>query len=147
MLVDALVSGPPPKSTVPVKYPVTTKFPLPSTATAVATSLPVDPNPRAHWAMPPEEYLAMKTSSVELELLSVVPPKFTIPRYRPAKRTFPFASLTTLLGYASPDVEFPISDDHEQTPLVDEHAGVLVLAVELWADWLPMLSTAETVYE
>ena len=78
----------------------------------------------------------------------MVPPKFTTPSYRPAINTFPLASVFTPKGYAeSLGVDPPILADHVHVPLVEVQAGVLVLAVELCADWLPALSTAETLYE
>src|ERR1051325_9734140 len=47
----ALVRLPPPKSAVPEKYPAMTLFPLPSTATLRALSLPAPPRPLTHGTM------------------------------------------------------------------------------------------------
>src|SRR5437016_517030 len=91
----ALTTGPPPKSAVLSKYPVTTTFPLPSTATPMAISL--DPPPRRldHRCAPLGEYFATKTSAPPPLADNGPPPKSTVPTKYPVTSTLPPPSTAT----------------------------------------------------
>src|SRR5437867_2446508 len=88
-VVLALVSGPPPKSTVPVKVPATTMSPVPSTATVSADSSIVPPIRVAHTGAPVAEYFTMKMSLAPA-LVSDSFPKSTVPLKDPTTTRFPF---------------------------------------------------------
>src|SRR5437764_1437034 len=86
-----LVSRPPPRSTAPVKLPVTITLPLPSSATLLAPSSAVPPNLLDHRGTPPDEYFARKTS-VPPALVSGPVPKSAVFWNAPVTATFPPAS-------------------------------------------------------
>src|SRR5881398_412412 len=89
-LAPALVSGPVPKSTVPLNFPVTSTLPLPSTATARPVPPPRTP-PRHfdHSVAPVGEYLDTNTVS---GWHTTPPPKSTPLSTRPVITVFPLES-------------------------------------------------------
>src|SRR5438128_6292342 len=89
----ALVSGPVPKSTVPLNLPVTSTLPLPSTATARPVPPPRSP-PRHfdHSVAPVAEYFDTKTAPGGH---TTPPPKSTLLSTRPVITVLPLASTAT----------------------------------------------------
>src|SRR5438128_3477996 len=88
----ALVSAPPPKSTVPENFPVTITLPLPSTATPWPSPQPTTlPKHRHQASGPPLEYLATKM----LPPGHTTPPKSVGPSTLPVTTTLPAASTAT----------------------------------------------------
>src|SRR5204863_4168416 len=89
----ALVSGPVPKSTVPLNFPVTSTLPFPSTATARPVPPPSTP-PRHfdHSAAPVGAYVDTKTA---VGGHTTPPPKSTLLSIRPVITALPLPSNAT----------------------------------------------------
>src|SRR5213593_4961796 len=89
----ALVSGPVPKSTVPLNFPVTSTLPFTSTATARPVPPPRSP-PRHfdHIAAPDCEYFETNTAAGGH---TTPPPKSTVLSTRPVITALPLASTAT----------------------------------------------------
>src|SRR2546427_7177284 len=88
VLPPTLVIGPPPKSTLPLKAPVTATLPSRSMATEVAESAPVLPQWCDQTGAPAEEYFATN-ASVPPAVLTVPAPKSVEPSKLPAATTSP----------------------------------------------------------
>src|SRR5438093_2210036 len=96
-LLPALVSGPPPRSTVYENAPVTSTLPLLSTATPLPDERkPGEPLPkvRDHTYLPSGAYLTMKMDCHPL-LEVGPPPKSTVPPKFPVTSTLPLLSTAT----------------------------------------------------
>src|SRR6058998_3139084 len=93
LLAPALVSGPVPKSTVPLNFPVTSTLPFPSTATARPVPPPSTP-PRHfdHSAAPVGAYVDTKTA---VGGHTTPPPKSTLLSIRPVITALPLPSNAT----------------------------------------------------
>src|SRR5205823_13948409 len=92
-LFRSLVSGPVPKSTVPLNFPVTSTLPFPSTATARPVPPPSTP-PRHfyHSAAPVGAYVDTKTA---VGGHTTPPPKSTLLSIRPVITALPLPSNAT----------------------------------------------------
>ena len=89
-----VVIGPPPKSMVFWKSPVSTTLPPESTATLKASSAYGPPKRFAQRYAPAGEYLATKMS--RLAAVRGPPPKSVVPAKEPVTITLPLASTATL---------------------------------------------------
>src|SRR5256886_16379441 len=92
-VAPALLTGPVPKSIVPLNCPVTSTLPLPSTATARPVPPPTSP-PRHfdHIAAPDCEYFDTNTAAGGH---TTPPPKSTVLSTRPVITALPLASTAT----------------------------------------------------
>src|SRR5690349_5522081 len=93
--------GPPPKSIVPRKYPVTTTAPVPSTATAEPTSSIVPPKRFDQTCAPSAAAYFAITMSCVPDAWSAAPPNAAVPENRPVATTSPLGATATLIGASS----------------------------------------------
>src|SRR5439155_5798260 len=107
----ALVSGPLPKSTVPMNEPVTTTLPLVSTATAFPVSMEESPKVCDQRCAPADENFATKMSQPWVS--SIPPPKSADAPTAPVITTLPLRSTATPAPQSSP-----------ASPNVFTHTGV-----------------------
>src|SRR5439155_10012252 len=112
----ALVSGPPPKSTVAANQPVVTTLPLPSMATAFPPSFAVPPKRRDQSWLPLVPASFATKISPEPAVASAPPPKLMLLSKLPVTATLPLPSTAIPVAFSNPG---PVACvDHIHAPVV-----------------------------